>query len=272
MTSALPIVDAPRTASGVRDYISYSAINTYRTCPLRYYFRYVEGLPEETVSSNLVFGGAIHAAIEHHFIVLMEGEEKPLIDQLHEVFRDAWKSRQSDMLLSLDGDHASFDQLALRSLQAFLDSPASTPEGTVLGVEEEIRESIIDGCPDILARLDLIVDMGHSVLVTDFKTARSRWNADQIEASSEQLLLYGELVRRMQPDRPVRLQYAVITKTKSPAVDVITVNSSPELVARTLGGIERVWRAIESRHFYPAPSVMNCPSCSYRKACRDWQG
>ena len=45
-----------------RDYISYSAISTYQLCPLRYYFHYIVGLPERTVSASLVFGSAIHRA------------------------------------------------------------------------------------------------------------------------------------------------------------------------------------------------------------------
>ena len=34
-----------------RDYISWSALSTFRTCPLKYKFRYVAGLPEQSVSA-----------------------------------------------------------------------------------------------------------------------------------------------------------------------------------------------------------------------------
>ncbi len=60
-----------------RDYLSYSAISTYQKCPLRYYFIYVAGLEPEFKSSSLVFGGAIHKAIEHHFNALFEGSDLP---------------------------------------------------------------------------------------------------------------------------------------------------------------------------------------------------
>ncbi len=44
-----------------RDYISWSAISTFRTCPLKYRFRYIDGLPEEVwVSVVLCF------FVEHH--------------------------------------------------------------------------------------------------------------------------------------------------------------------------------------------------------------
>jgi len=60
-----------------RNYTSFSAITTYQACPLRYFFRYVEGLPEETVGSSLVFGGAIHSALEAHFRELLAGNSAP---------------------------------------------------------------------------------------------------------------------------------------------------------------------------------------------------
>ena len=50
-----------------RDYLSYSAIRTYQGCPLRYYFRYIAGLPENIVASSLLFGIGMHAALEAHF-------------------------------------------------------------------------------------------------------------------------------------------------------------------------------------------------------------
>jgi hypothetical protein len=83
----------PRSApAGVRsrDYISFSEIATYRGCPLRHHFRYVMGLPETTVSASLVFGRAIHQAVEHHFNELLAGNEPPTLDALLAEYDRAW--------------------------------------------------------------------------------------------------------------------------------------------------------------------------------------
>ena len=45
-----------------RAYTSWSAISCYCACPLRYEFRYLQNLPEPTVSAALAFGGAFHSA------------------------------------------------------------------------------------------------------------------------------------------------------------------------------------------------------------------
>jgi len=64
----------------------------------------------------------------------------------------------------------------------------------------------------------------------------------------------------------------VLTKTKEPVVEEHVREVEPGNVKRTLAGVERVWRAIESSVFYPAPSTMSCASCGYRSACRAWAG
>ena len=76
-----------------RDYLSYSAITTFQSCPLKWYFRYVADLPEEVVSSSLIFGGAIHRAVEHHFRELLAGNQQPDLDTLLYEYLDAWSER-----------------------------------------------------------------------------------------------------------------------------------------------------------------------------------
>jgi len=44
-----------------RDYISFSAIRLYQSCPLKYFCKYRLGLPEDTVSAALVYGSASHS-------------------------------------------------------------------------------------------------------------------------------------------------------------------------------------------------------------------
>src|SRR4029077_18958034 len=74
-----------------RDYLSYSAVSTFQTCPLRYYFRYIRALPEEFVSSSLVFGSAIHAALEHFYREHMQGNQAPSLGLLQETYQAAWQ-------------------------------------------------------------------------------------------------------------------------------------------------------------------------------------
>jgi len=52
------------------------------------------------------------------------------------------------------------DRLADRMLATFQASDFARPEGMILGVEEELRGPVLPGCPDLLARVDLIQGEG----------------------------------------------------------------------------------------------------------------
>ena len=55
----LSMADAP-----LPGYESHSSISTYRACPLRYGFRYVERRPGEVSPGQFAFGSAVHKAFE----------------------------------------------------------------------------------------------------------------------------------------------------------------------------------------------------------------
>ena len=256
-----------------RDYVSFSALSTYQRCPLQHHFRYVAGLPEATVSASLVFGSAIHRAAEFHFRELLSGNPAPDLDTLLDCYQQEWRDRDGTPISFPKRDDVdSLGQLAERVLTAFRDSDVADPQGTILGVEEELRGAVVEGCPDLLARIDLITESGDDLVVTDLKTSRSRWSQAQAELSAEQLLRYGELASRLAPERSLRLQFAVLTKTKSPVVEVHEVTGDPSRVDRTKRVFERTWSAIESGLVYPAPSVMNCSGCPFQQPCREWTG
>jgi putative RecB family exonuclease len=257
-----------------RDYLSFTAINTYANCPLRYYFRYVQGLPEETVLSSLAFGSGIHAAVEHHFQELLAGNPAPDQDTLLDVFWDAWhrKSEQATIQFGASEDADTIGHMADRVLKAFRQSELASPPGTIVGIEEELRGAIIPGVPDLLAYIDLLVETDDALVVTDFKTARSRWSAEQAEDNGEQLLLYGELAARLAPAKNLRVEFAVISKTKQPVAERHPVQINPQRIVRAKRMVERIWQAIQGGHFYPAPSPLNCPGCPFRESCQSWPG
>jgi len=257
----------------VRDYISFSAISTFQSCPLRYFFRYVLGLPEVTVSANLVFGSAFHAAIQCHFEHLLAGDPPPSLDTLLDVFWQTWRGREAKTIRFGKGENLdSIGRLADRMLWAFQESAFAHPTGTILAVEEELRGPIVPICPDLLARVDLLVDAGDVLVLSDFKTSRGSWTGEDVAKSAPQLLLYSELAQELGHGKPLRLEFAVMTKVKSPTLTIHPVERNPQHIARTKQIVERVWQAINAKHFYPNPSPMNCPTCPFQAPCSAWAG
>ena len=183
---AEPVSDASQIAESLtgRSYFSWSAISTYLKCPLKYQFHYLDQLPEEFVSANLVFGAAIHAAREAFFGEHLASGSPLGVEALLAVYQSTWS--QADLAAVQFGesaDLASLGLLAERMLQAFVASDLSRPAGSIIGIEEELRAPVIAGCPALLARLDLMFETDEAVVVTAFKTARSRRSAGDVNAA-----------------------------------------------------------------------------------------
>ncbi|CAN5621418.1 hypothetical protein BH10PLA1_BH10PLA1_17210 [soil metagenome] len=257
-----------------RTYLSHSQLYCMRACPRKFAFQYVEQAKADFVPSSLIFGGSIHAALELHFRARLEGLQTTH-EALLSAYHDAWRRQMSQsgekvpVRFNKGESDDTLHALADRIITAFLASPLASPKGTIVGVEEELRVVLDPALPDLLARVDLVTMTDGSLHVIDFKTSRSKWTDQKAEESSEQLLLYGQTVSRMSQHLgvPVKLHFAVITKAKTPVVQLIPVPTNPDRVAVMKDSVRAVWAAIQTGHFYPNPSPQNCVTCPFRSRC-----
>jgi CRISPR/Cas system-associated exonuclease Cas4 (RecB family) len=157
-------------------------------------------------------------------------------------------------------------------LDAFRQHDLSKAPGKILGVEEELRGTVVPGVPDLLGRVDLIAETPQELVVSDWKTSRSRWTQDQVDDAGEQLVLYSSLASDFAPGKRIRVEFVVLTKTKETNIDRHSLVVQPQQLDRTKRTVERIWRSIEAGHYYPAPSQMSCSSCPFRDPCRSWPG
>jgi len=215
----------------------------------------------------------MHSSLQFHYEELLAGKPAPGLDLLLDVFWNAWKLQDGKKILFGKGeDLNSIGSLADRMLRAFQRSQLAQPQGKILAIEEEFRDTLIPGLPEMLARIDLVIETEDAIDVIDFKTARSGWSEDHVADSADQLLLYGELAKDLADGKPLRLAFAVLTKTRIPDLTIHPVTTAPEQVSRTRAVVRRLWQAIESQNFYPNPTPLQCPSCPFREPCRAWRG
>jgi putative RecB family exonuclease len=257
-----------------RTYLSHSQISTMRSCPRKFAFLYVEKAPVDFIPSSLIFGGSIHSSLELHFRAKLEGLETTRTALLS-AYHDAWRrqkepaGRKVPIRFNKDQNENDLHALAERMIASFLSSPLASPNGTILGVEEELRVQLDPDLPDLLAKVDLVTQTEGCLHVVDFKTSRSRWNEQKAQESGEQLLLYGVTVAGMSEHLgvPVKLHFAIITKAKKPVVQLLPIPTTPDRVQSLKENVAAVWAAIQSGNFYPSPSPQNCTTCPYRSRC-----
>lgn len=256
-----------------RDYLSPSALRTYLACPLQFAFEYVDERPRAFVPASLAFGSAIHAAVQAHYVARFQAEPAPTLEALIVIYDQVWRGEATDPVrFGPKETPASLRDLAGRLLEAFRASDAARWDTGLLAVEEEFRGAIVPGCPDLLGRVDLVVQAGPVLRVVDFKTSRSAWSPSKTLDSALQMLLYHDLVRPLaDPGTPLELTWCVLTKTRRPRVELQRLTYGEGDLRRARAMVRGVWRAIRDRHFYPAPSGGRCPSCPYATPCREWE-
>ncbi len=120
--------------------------------------------------------------------------------------------------------------------------------------------------------VDLVFESDNHLVIRDYKTSRSKWNEGTAESSADQLLMYSELAKSLLSDLEVKLEFAVITKTKSPTVELFQIDADAKRIERTKQVASRTLDAIDTGVFYPNQSAFNCGGCPYRSACRVWGG
>jgi putative RecB family exonuclease len=279
--AAPPLRPACRLAEQLtgRSYLSHSQVSLFRACPRKFAFTYVERAEPDFVPSSLLFGGAVHRAMESYFRGRLEGlaVSHP---QLLSVYDQAFASgqdrdgRRLPVRFNQNESAGSLRALAERMLQAFTDSPLARPNGHILAVEETLRVTLDPALPDLLAKVDLVTQTSSHLHVIDFKTSRCRWNAQKAEASADQLTLYGRMLQPLGQSLglPVALHFAVVTKAKSPAVQVLAVPAEAQPVEALTDSIGQVWQAMQGGQFYASPSPQHCTTCPFRSRCPAFAG
>ena len=253
------------------DHLSYSQINCYTTCPLKYRFHYIDRLEEEFTSSALLFGSGIHSGIQAYLQSILEADPlRP--DQLSDVFREEWRTSSNGKIrYSARESEASLAIKAEELLTLFVDQ--HDPETEIIAVEEaftiDLKELAGDSrlaLPPLVGSIDAIIKNGSTSLI-DFKTAARKPNGD---VNTMQLAAYSLAATTLGYD-PNELDYRFdyLVKTAKPELLRYPVAVGDHERRRFVKTITRVWKAIQSAIFYPNPSYL-CSSCGYQSHCQEW--
>jgi putative RecB family exonuclease len=249
------------------DHLSYSQINTYLSCPLKYQLHYVDRIKPEFLAASLAFGSGIHEAVAALYQERLIGDCLR-IDQLVDIYRQAWINRENENIRFFNGDNfESLLEKAQQLLEVFffrLD-----PGMTVIGVEEFFQIEIED-CPPLQGYIDLIEqDQDGTTTIADLKTAARKPPASQADQSL-QLICYslGAQYFGFDPER-LNLRLDVLTKTKNPELVRLETTRTDEDRRRFIRLVRHVWNAIEREAFFPKKD-WHCSQCCYQTACQKW--
>jgi len=258
-----------------RPYITYSEVKAYQTCPLKWFFQYRERAEPKQVSSAMMLGSSVHAAVQTYFQAMLEAETTPSLDELMKAYKQHWDSEAHGIPVQYGKDQTAdtLEATARRMLEHFLASPYAKPEGEIIGIEESFRVHLAEDLPDLAGRVDMVTHQNGQLVITDFKTARSMWCDETAEENGEQLVLYSQGCEPIAQElkATIRVRFVILTKAqKAPKIEAREVTIHPDRIDRSKAIIRQVFKAMQSGITYPVPSPMNCSGCPFTGRCERW--
>ncbi|MGO9571912.1 MAG: RecB family exonuclease [Desulfomonilaceae bacterium] len=250
------------------DHLSYSQINTYSTCPLKYKFHYIDQIESPFVSSALVFGSCIHESVGAFHQSCLEGD--PLSpSQVHDVYRQAWESHsKGQQIRFFNGDAVeTLTTKAKLMLDVFYE--AFDPGVQIIGIEEPFEVDLGKRVPPLVGWIDAVeLAPDGTVSVIDLKTASKRYSDNTVHANM-QLTCYSLGAQALGFNGETRFRLDVPLKTQNPELIRYETSRNDADRGRFVKLVKSVWQGIKKEIFFPKAD-WQCGQCPFLDHCKDW--
>lgn len=250
------------------DYLSYSSVSTYLLCPRSWQFRYIDKVAVPT-SPNLIFGSAVHAAIEQYVIANRAGN---VVQSAAEIFDADWPERVCRETIAWGDDdpdgmnRAGVALLSAPEVVTTIDSLVPLLWHDRLAIEEKVTLRV-PGLPiPVVGYVDLIAQDG---VPCDFKTASRKWSADKAREETQPLFYLAALNQAGLPAN-WKFRHYVFVKGTKPTVQVFETERNATELFQLFQQIIDVYNAIKARVFPCNTSTWKCSEkwCEYWHLCR----
>ncbi len=254
--------------------ISYSSLDTYKTCPLKFKFQQIDKI-RAPKNIEMAFGSAIHASLKYMF------ERNPLYPTMDEVinfFRDKWE-KQSDSFKDEDfrerkeaylkegisllknfykkNQPWNFNTIELESFFSVeLEDPKTKEKHVLTGVIDRMDKNPEDDSYEII----------------DYKTAKRMPSQAVVDEDLQMSIYHLGLIKRWPHLSPRKIKLSLYFLKHGEKIS--TTRSAKELENTTqtiLSTIKEIeGRIADNYNFPPLPSAL-CDWCGYKEMCPMWK-
>ncbi|MBP5586978.1 MAG: PD-(D/E)XK nuclease family protein [Lentisphaeria bacterium] len=242
---------------------SYSAFNTYLTCPMRYYFRYIEHAEAERTSVSIPFGRAFHAVLSER---AMKGADYTVEDAKEDfsVFFKGEAEVCEKLTYKQDEDYLFWEQRGCDMLDVAL--AEWTDDYTVKSVAEAFSVEVPGLSKPLIGEFDLVVTDGGDETICDWKTASMKWPAGKADRDL-QATTFCYAYRQLHGRMPM-FRFDVFTKAKAPAHHQFYTYRNQDDLDRFVYLAGQIEKVVNTGIFLPVESCMNCSECAYSERCK----
>ncbi len=251
-----------------KPHLSYSQINCYMTCPLKYRYHYLDKIEPPFVSSALVFGSCVHESVGAFYQSCLEGD--PLsAGQVHDVYRQAWESHSKERPIRFfNGDTVeTLTTKSKRMLDVFYEG--FDPTVQIIGIEEPFEVDLGKRMPPLVGWIDALeLAPNGTVSVIDLKTASKRYSDNTVH-SNLQLTCYSLGAQALGFNGDTRFRLDVLLKTQNPELIRYETSRNDADRERFLKLVKNLWHGIKKEVFFPKAD-WQCGQCPFLDHCKNW--
>jgi len=254
-----------------KPHLSASGVNDYLDCGLLYKFARIDKVKPEFTSDALLFGSAIHKALEEFYKAKMSKQTLPLA-QLLQSFESHWNQtvRSTANIQYKEGDDAQ--SLMIKGKEILSTYYQESPKDGFKVLATELAFAFnLDGLDiPIIGVMDLVEEDGNSLIITDFKTSARAYSSDEVNKSMQLTIYYMAAKQYGFVAQEILLRFDCLIKTKKPKFEQYYAIRTEEDEQRTAKKILSVWEGIQKGVFTPNDSSWKCNGCSYKSHCNQW--
>ncbi len=256
---------------------SPSSLETYRSCPLKFKFSYLDRLPRKPSTVEAVLGTSVHSALEDVYNARWRGRVLTLAETIA-VYEKEWAKSfaAAEIRFVAGGKAEEFHRIGLDCLRAYWESNAPFDADKTVGVERHVGfempvsdaagedTAIVHGYID---RLSIAQDGVFEI--HDYKTSRSLPHVADKEADW-QLAIYDSAIRRVWPGvGDVRLVWHFLRHGQKIVVTRRAEQQAP-LDKEVHDLILRIWGDQATGKFAYKESPL-CDWCDFKEVCPRWK-
>jgi putative RecB family exonuclease len=251
--------------------ISVSQINLYLTCSLKYRFQYIDRLPRLVQSAGMVFGSAMHKALEWLHKERRNGRNPPL-DEVLRVFEADWHAQLLDAEVIFPDDDSK--EKLVHKGKELLSQYYHLPPRPVRDAEVYFQLPLVN--PATGEALDIplrgVIDLVNADdTIDEFKTAARRFALEDLP-DNIQLTAYSYAFELLYGRPPRDLRLITFLRTKNPDIDVQVTGRAKADYERLFNLGKEVLKAVRAGVFIPSRGCWLCKDCEYDPDCREWAG
>ena len=243
---------------------SHSRLETFKSCPLKYKFNYIDKIKREEEGIEAFLGSRFHKVMEKIYKDLPF--RKYSLDELLDFYEDDWNKKYHDKIIIADKERKARDykEIGKKYIEDYYKRYDPFNQGKVLGIERLVFINLDDQGEYLLRgyidRIDWIKDRTYEI--HDYKTSKSLPEQSRMD-EDRQLALYQIGIQKMWNDvNQVDLVWHYVAFDK----EIRSKRTEEELAELKKNTIDWIKKIEATREFLPNESIL-CGWCYYQDIC-----